>query len=77
MKTLAQRWKAIDLWCYRRGVRQQFAFFKGCDPSIEKYYTRIRMVATSGKDPVEEDTPWIESMELTIAMLRDRSKAAA
>jgi len=64
--TLNQRWQRIHHWCEVRGIKQLYAFFRGCDPSMEEHYLHIGMVNRGTRPVTDTDEPWIKSMEQTI-----------
>lgn len=76
-KPLAARMKAVLKWCDKRGIKQVYSFFYGCDNALSEYETRIRLVLrTSTHTVVDADEPWVESMELTINAVNNRKSAA-
>lgn len=69
---------AILKWCKQRQIGQVYAFFRGCDTSIEPHEARIRLVIrTSHHTVTEADLPWMESMESIIDSLPKHLKAVA
>lgn len=73
--TLHERVQAINRWCMERGIEQKYSFFRGCDPSIEQHYLRIRQVFSMGRSVMCNDEAWIESMEATMDALNNRQAA--
>lgn len=62
--TLNKRVQRITAWCDQRGINQVFAFFRGCDPSLNDQEARVRYVLRNGAHTATDtDEPWIESME--------------
>lgn len=76
-KPVVARMKAVQKWCEKRGIKQVYSFFYGCDNSLAAHEVRIRLVLrTSSGTVTEADEPWLASMELTIAALNNRKSAA-
>lgn len=84
-KGMRARLSAIERWCDKRGIEQKYGFFRGCDPAIEAFEARIRLVTRTSRGDAatqwrqlvnDEDAPWIESMEATIEALNNRKAAA-
>lgn len=75
-QTLDQRVKAINRWCFDRGINQQYTFFKGCDNDLLEHYNRIRAVLPGRAPVMDVDAEWVASMEATIAALANRKQAA-
>lgn len=78
-KTPDRRLADILKWASARGINQCYAFFKGVDVTIAAHEARIRYAMRNSHLPgivVEEDLPWIESMELTIECVNNRKQVA-
>ncbi len=78
-KTPDRRLADILKWASARGINQCYAFFKGVDVTIAAHEARIRYAMRNSHLPgivVEEDIPWIESMELTIECVNNRKQVA-
>ena len=72
MLTLApmnQRLRNILSWCDQRHISQQFAFFRGCDPSLEAEHARIARVLRRPDAVTDIDEMWVARMEVIINKL--------
>ena len=75
--TLSDRLATVFTWCRKRSINQIYAFFYGCDNSLEEHEARMRYVLRKNEHIVTDtDLPWIESVELTMRLLDNRQDAA-
>lgn len=64
-----QRLRKIIGWCDQRHISQQYAFFRGCDPTLEGDMARIYKVMRRPYEVTDIDEPWVARMEAIINKL--------
>lgn len=74
---LLKRFRAIELWCEGRGIKQWIAFFRGGDSQIAEHELRMGYVSRA-KSPrmYESDAAWISTCEQIMRLFKNYKAAA-